>query len=83
MSEGWITTTEAVELTGYHIEYVRELARSGRVEARKVGARAWLVNKADLLRYKAEIDALGDKKHDPRRNPRWIESKRGKAAGGE
>jgi len=33
VADGWITTDQAVELTGYHIEHVRELA--GAVEARQ------------------------------------------------
>lgn len=75
--EGWLDSKTAAELTGYHVKYVRQLVRRGRIEARKV-ARDWLVNKADLLRYKSEMDALGGRRHDPRRNPEWIESKRGR-----
>ena len=74
--EGWITTEEGVAITGYHAKYLQELARRGRVKARKIAPRAWLINEADLLRYKAEMEALGDKRHDPRRNPQWLESKR-------
>jgi excisionase family DNA binding protein len=45
--EGWITTAEAGELTGYSIEYLRRLARKGKVKAHKVG-RSWLFDKEDL-----------------------------------
>jgi excisionase family DNA binding protein len=60
----WVTTTEAAALTGYGLQYVRRLVRSGKVRARK-WANAWMVDRTDLLRYKREIDALGPAKHDP------------------
>lgn len=67
IAEGWIATREAAELTGYHIKYIRHLARQGdRIEARKVG-RDWLINLESLLAYKARMDALGNAKHDPTR----------------
>lgn len=50
VGEGWITTAEAAEVTGYHPEHVQRLARQGRVEAQKVG-RSWLINLRDLLHY--------------------------------
>ena len=52
VTEGWITTGEAAELTGYHLKHVQRLARQGKVKARRVGA-IWLVSRADLLAYKA------------------------------
>jgi excisionase family DNA binding protein len=55
VAEGWITTAQAVELTGYHVEYLRELLRQGEVEAVKLTPRAWLVNKESLLAYKARV----------------------------
>lgn len=75
--EGWVDTKTGARLTGYNVEHLRRLVREGDVRGRKV-ARDWLVNKSDLLRYKSEMDALGDRRHDPRRNPEWIESKRGR-----
>jgi excisionase family DNA binding protein len=65
VAEGWITTSEAVDLTGYGAEYLRQLARKGAIEARKFAGR-WLFSRDDLLGYKARMDALGRKKHDPR-----------------
>ena len=61
-----ITTTEGATLTGYSAFYVRQLARTGRIEARKLG-RDWLVSKASLLAFKSQMDALGADKHNPRR----------------
>lgn len=76
--EGWVTTRQASDLTGYSIQAIRWIAKhkQARVGSRRMG-RAWLVSKDDILRYKAEMDALGDQRHDPRRNPQWIRSKRG------
>ncbi|MDW8069092.1 MAG: helix-turn-helix domain-containing protein [Anaerolineae bacterium] len=62
--EGWISTTEAADLTGYTVVYIRYLARSERIEAVKTG-RDWLINRASLLAYKARMDALGTQKHNP------------------
>jgi excisionase family DNA binding protein len=50
VGEGWITTAEAAELTEYHIKYLQQLARQGKVEAQKVG-RSWLFHRDDLLTY--------------------------------
>ena len=65
-ADGWITTTEAAEITGYSIAYMRQLANRGRIEARKVG-RDWLIERTSLLEFKLEMDRLGPSKHDPRR----------------
>lgn len=65
VAEGWISTGEAVEATGYGEEYLRRLARTGKVKGRKFVGR-WLINREDLLEYKRKMDALGRKKHDPR-----------------
>lgn len=51
VGENWITTGEAVELTGYHPEYLRDLLRRGEILAEKVG-RSWLVNRDALLEYR-------------------------------
>ena len=34
MVEKWITTEEAVKLTGYDLEYLRRLLRTGKVEVK-------------------------------------------------
>ena len=38
----WITTEEAAELSGYHPEYVRRLARRGKIGAEKKGRDWWI-----------------------------------------
>ena len=65
--EGWINTIEAAQLTGYSQAYVRQLARKGQVEARKV-SRDWLINRDELLEYKTRMDRLGAGKHNPWRD---------------
>jgi hypothetical protein len=62
--EGWLTTEQAETLTGYVQAYLRWLANQGRVEARKMG-RDWLINQKSLTTYKAQMDALGDQRHNP------------------
>jgi excisionase family DNA binding protein len=64
VTEGWVSTREAAELTGYTTAYMRQLANRKRIEAQKVG-RDWLIERASLLAFKREMDALGDSKHNP------------------
>jgi excisionase family DNA binding protein len=62
--DGWINTTEAAALTGYTQAYMRRLARTGQIEARKVG-RDWLVKRDEVLAHKQRMDRLGPEKHSP------------------
>jgi len=78
IAQGWADTREAATVTGYTAAYVRQLIRRGRIEARKVG-RDWLVNLADLLKYKRAMADLGDDKHNPYRDDLQAEGRgRGK-----
>lgn len=58
----WLTTQEAAELSGYHLEYIRQLIRSGELEARMWGKRAWMVSKESLLAYLQKTQEQGDKR---------------------
>jgi len=60
----WITTAEAAELTGYDPAHIRWLVREGHVKGKKFG-RDWMVDHADLLTYKRQMDSLGTAKHNP------------------
>ena len=62
--EDWVTTKGAADLTDYNVNYLRDLLRKGRVEARKLG-RDWLINRESLLAYKRRMDRLGPQKHNP------------------
>jgi excisionase family DNA binding protein len=59
--EGWLTVSQAAELTGYSKYHIRYLLRESTIQGQKVG-QAWLVNREDLLRYKTEMDSLGTEK---------------------
>ena len=61
----WITTAEAVSLTGYNAEYIRRLIRSGRVKARKFGI-VWQVDRASLLGYLKKSELSTDKRKGPK-----------------
>jgi excisionase family DNA binding protein len=78
VAENWISTTEAARLTGYTVRYVQKLAREGIIVGEKITPRAWLINRESLLAYKEHMEEIGTEKFNPRRNPEWIESKRGK-----
>jgi len=45
----WITTDEAVELSGYHLVHLRRLLRDGQVKAEKKGGSWWIDRDALLL----------------------------------
>jgi excisionase family DNA binding protein len=77
--EGWLSTAEANELTGYSFGYLRRLAKQGRIEARKV-SRDWLLHRESLLSYKAEMECLGTGKHNPWREE-LAEQERGRRKG--
>jgi excisionase family DNA binding protein len=64
----WITTQEAAEVSGFHPEYIRELARAGKIGASKKG-RDWWIDRDVLKAYLDAMDTLGTKKFDPRGLP--------------
>lgn len=61
----WITTVEAAQVSGYDVQYVRYLARAGRIGAEKKG-RDWWIDRDKLKEYLDAVEALGSKKFDPR-----------------
>ena len=46
----WLTVQEAAELSGYHPDYVRQLVRSKKVNAKKFSI-VWMVDRSSLLKY--------------------------------
>ena len=38
----WITTREAAEISGYHVNYIRRLIRRGKIAAEKKGSMWWV-----------------------------------------
>jgi excisionase family DNA binding protein len=45
-----LTTQEATKLTGYDVQHIRRLARSGKVKGRKWG-KDWMIDRTSLLAY--------------------------------
>jgi hypothetical protein len=72
--ENWVSLPEAAERSGYSDAAVRRLCKLEHITAKKVSGRAWLIYLPSLLEYKAEMDAAGTSRHDPRRNPTWERS---------
>ena len=62
----WITTKEAVQISGYHPEYVRRLARQGKIDAVRKG-RDWWIDRDALQEYLKAKDNLGTQKFSPKR----------------
>lgn len=53
----YISASRAADLTGYHQDYVGQLARSGKVLSRQIGKR-WYVERSGILAHKEQKDAL-------------------------
>ncbi|MBI2610882.1 helix-turn-helix domain-containing protein [Candidatus Kaiserbacteria bacterium] len=53
----YVSATKGAELTGYHQDYVAQLAREGRILSRQIGTR-WYIDRYALLAHKKEKDAL-------------------------
>lgn len=53
----YISAARAAQLTGYHQDYVGQLARGGKVLSRQVGTR-WYVEREGVLSHKKEKDSL-------------------------
>lgn len=60
----WITTEEAAEISGYHVNYVRRLMRQGKIEGRKAGT-MWWIDRDSLKEYLALVEELGSKRFGP------------------
>lgn len=57
----WITTSEAVELSGYHHKHILLLLRTGKVQGQKWG-RDWQVSQSSLLAYLHNAERAGKKR---------------------
>lgn len=63
--DDWITTQEAADLSGYHVNYLRWLIREERIKARRISF-LWFVNRQSLLDYMAQAKQSGDKRRGPK-----------------
>ena len=61
----WITTREAAELSGYHVDYLRQLARQGVLPASKKGS-MWWVDRDEFLVFLEEQKASDDARRGPK-----------------
>jgi len=59
--EDWITTAEAAQVSGYHVEYVRKLVKARKIEARK-WMRDWQVSRESLEAYLDQMKVKGEKR---------------------
>jgi excisionase family DNA binding protein len=66
MSEEWITTATAAELSGYHPEYIRRLIRRGEISGRKFGI-VWQVNKSSIVSYVKAARNSKDRRKGPKK----------------
>ena len=66
MKDEWITTREAVEISGYHPYHLRRLIRAGKLQSRKFGT-IWQVDRQSLLQYLKEAQDSTDARWGPKR----------------
>ena len=53
----YVSAARAAHITGYHPDYVGQLARSGKILSRQIGNR-WYVDRDQIVSHKSEKDAL-------------------------
>ena len=65
--QDFISVEEAIRLSGYTAQYLRRMARQGRIQAMKFG-HFWMVNLESLQGYIERTQSLGigDKRYGPR-----------------
>ena len=61
MAADWISISEAKELSGYHPDRLRELAREGHIKAKKV-VTVWQISRHSLIDYLRTMDKRGAKR---------------------
>lgn len=49
---GVVSTRQAAEITGLHVETIREYLRAGRIKAQRIG-RVYVIDERDLRRFMA------------------------------
>jgi len=67
MAEKWITTADAAEMSGYHVNYIRYLVRLGDIQGRKFGP-IWQVNRQSLINYLESAQSADDKRWGPKKS---------------
>ena len=60
-----LTVQAAAEATGYNMQYLRRLLRSGRLEGIKIG-QIWLIEMQSLEGYLQQVETTSDRSCGPR-----------------
>lgn len=59
--EDWLTTYEAVRISGYELDYIRKLMRAQKIVGRKWG-QSWQVSRKSLLEFMKGREDQGQKR---------------------
>lgn len=57
----YITSEDAAEDSGYHVNYIRRLLRQGKIKGRKFG-NVWFIERASFQEYMQLVKQLGGHK---------------------
>ena len=57
----YITSEDASESSGYHVNYIRRLLRQGKIKGRKFG-NVWFIERVSFQEYLELVDQLGGQK---------------------
>jgi excisionase family DNA binding protein len=61
----FMTTEEAAKILGFHVQSIRNMIRTNKLEGLKIGGKTWLVSKKSVEKYRVETGDMS--KNDPRR----------------
>ena len=70
-----LSVQAAAEFSGYNVQYLRRLVRSGEVEGVKIG-QMWLVNVASLEAYLKRVQDTDDRRYGPRIYQAFVNSQK-------
>ena len=59
--EDWLTTYEAVRISGYELDYIRKLIRAKKIAGHKWG-QSWQVSRISLLAFLKSKEQQGQKR---------------------
>ncbi len=59
--EDWLTTYEAVQISGYELDYIRKLVRAKKITGRKWG-QSWQVSRKSLQEFIKSREQQGEKR---------------------
>ena len=62
---GHVTVQAAADVTGYNIQYMRRLLRSGTLEGIKIG-QIWLIEIQSLETYLQHVESTSDRRCGPK-----------------